>query len=728
LRLARKLALVVSTLVALILLVTRSRVRDADAYNRALDGARHLRELDALLDRAALQAWGGMTLDYDELIDVQREMDLTQRGLEKSPIAQDPLVSSRLTEARAFLGRTEATVETFQSRNSAVRNSIIYFPAAVRAADILADASAFGDSLRAHATELLEDAALYRTGRATEHINQFRAHLATLAAMRWMAPPAVRDAIDLVLNHGRLIADSAPKVDESIHLLISTQNNAYDDLYLAIRSLHDDAIEQANGFRAGLVAFCVVLLAAIGAMFLRLRRNAAALRAALTNLAREKEVVDQKQQELANLNKHLETRVAERTRELAGNKEQYRLLLETTQAIPWEMEPGALRFSYVGPQAAHVLGYPLDEWTKERFVFERLDPLYREGALARLQSCLARNGYHEVELCMVAFDGKSVWLRCFIRTTRDGSPASSPILRGILLDVTAQRQLESELRAAQKLESVGRLAAGIAHEINTPVQFVSDSVHFVSDAFTELAELVASYRALAAAVEQPEREPGQTLRLAQQARATEERVDLDYSLEHIPKALERSLEGLGRIGAIVRSMKEYAHPDRKEKAAIDLNKNIESTLIIARGEFKHVADLQTDYGALPPICCYAGEVNQMILNVVVNAAHAIADAVKGTEARGRITVRTRSEGPDVLVSIEDTGNGIPAHARDKIFEPFFTTKEVGRGTGQGLAIAHSVVEKHGGRISFETEMNVGTTFLIRLPIAEGAKPSPVKTA
>jgi signal transduction histidine kinase len=196
-----------------------------------------------------------------------------------------------------------------------------------------------------------------------------------------------------------------------------------------------------------------------------------------------------------------------------------------------------------------------------------------------------------------------------------------------------------------------------------------------------------------------------------------EMADLPYLAENVPKALDRALEGLGRVATIVRSMKEFAHPDSETMAHADLNHAIENTLTMARNEYRGVAELETDFGELPPIRCHVGELNQAVLNIVVNAAHAIADVVHGTGHKGRIRVRTHRDGDDVVIAISDTGPGIPDDIRGRIFDPFFTTKEVGRGSGQGLAIAHSViVDKHHGRIAVDTELGKGTTFTIRLAI------------
>ena len=191
-------------------------------------------------------------------------------------------------------------------------------------------------------------------------------------------------------------------------------------------------------------------------------------------------------------------------------------------------------------------------------------------------------------------------------------------------------------------------------------------------------------------------------------------------MENLPLAIDSSIDGLGRIATIVRSMKEFAHPDQGEKKLVDLNQAIRSTLVIARNEYKYVAEMETHFEELPLVACYLGEFNQVILNLLVNASHAIGDVVKDSGNLGKLTVRTRLDGDAVEISISDTGPGIPEAARDKIFDPFFTTKEVGKGTGQGLAIAHSViVAKHAGTLRFETEMGKGTTFFIRLPLDAG---------
>jgi signal transduction histidine kinase len=281
---------------------------------------------------------------------------------------------------------------------------------------------------------------------------------------------------------------------------------------------------------------------------------------------------------------------------------------------------------------------------------------------------------------------------------------------GFSRDITERRKLESQLRHAQKLEGIGQLAAGIAHEINTPTQFVTDNLTFLRDSWKSTYELLERYRsAVGAAAVVPE---GVAAALQQ----AEQSCDLGFIAAEVPRAIDQSLDGAQRVARIVRAMKEFSHPDSAEKTATDLNKAIESTVTVARNEWKYVSELVTEFdAALPPVVCYPGDINQVILNLIVNAAHAIKDKIKDGE-KGRITVRTRMLRGCAELSVTDTGSGIPEAIRGRIFDPFFTTKEVGKGTGQGLALAYAVVvKKHGGKIWFETKAGQGTTFFITLP-------------
>lgn len=282
-------------------------------------------------------------------------------------------------------------------------------------------------------------------------------------------------------------------------------------------------------------------------------------------------------------------------------------------------------------------------------------------------------------------------------------------------------RVEAELRLAQKLEAVGQLAAGIAHEINTPIQFVGDSLDFVRDGALSLMQLGMAMRKAAA--------EAQATSVGQLTREIESLVaaaDLAYLEENLPDALNTIQHGIDRVTNIVRAMKELAHPGPRRQAPTDINHALKNALAVTAGHFRYMAEVTTDFAELPPVTCDAGEMNQVFLNLIINAAHAMEERPLAGGQRNRLVLTTRLDGDDAVVSISDTGLGIPARIRERVFDAFFTTKEVGRGTGQGLAIAHSiVVDRHNGRLTFDSEVGVGTTFHVRIPVA-GAQAAAVR--
>ena len=293
---------------------------------------------------------------------------------------------------------------------------------------------------------------------------------------------------------------------------------------------------------------------------------------------------------------------------------------------------------------------------------------------------------------------------------------------GISRDITQRKaaererqQMEVQLRHAQKLESIGSLAAGIAHEINTPIQYIGDNTSFLGGAVPMLLARMDALRQFLLDLQARQALLASGAELLDQIAD----LDLDYLAAEIPMAIRQTLDGVARVAAIVSAMKEFSHPGSEGKILADLNKAIESTLIVSRNEWKYLAKLETDLDpSLPAVPCLLGEFNQVILNLVVNAAHAIEEGLGGRNAGvlGIIKVSTHQVGQEVIISISDTGKGIPENIRGRIFEPFFTTKPVGKGTGQGLAIVHAVVEKHGGRITVESEVGRGTCFHLFLPL------------
>lgn len=282
-------------------------------------------------------------------------------------------------------------------------------------------------------------------------------------------------------------------------------------------------------------------------------------------------------------------------------------------------------------------------------------------------------------------------------TVLNGQPHSVWFFRDIsrLKEEEHERErLEQELRQAHKLESLGTLASGIAHEINTPIQFVGENLHFLEQGF---GELLCAFRQK----DNPSDEAGSP--------------DIDFLAEEVPAAIAQSLEGISHVREIVLSVRDFSHPGVKEKTPNDINKCIESTVTISTNHWKYVAELDTDLSpGLPLVSCVPGEINQVLLNLIVNAAQAIEES--GRKEMGKISISSSLADGHAVIRISDTGCGISSELKDRVFDPFFTTKDIGKGTGQGLSLAHNViVQKHGGKIFFESEKNAGTTFVVMLP-------------
>ncbi|HEY4223295.1 MAG TPA: ATP-binding protein [Myxococcota bacterium] len=285
-----------------------------------------------------------------------------------------------------------------------------------------------------------------------------------------------------------------------------------------------------------------------------------------------------------------------------------------------------------------------------------------------------------------------------------------------MFDVTEQHHREVELQHAQKLSAIGALAAGVAHEINTPVQYVNDNAAFVTRGVARLFDMLRVLLEVAAAASPEARA---------RVDAHRKKIKLEYLTSELPKALDQCADGLTRVAGIVSAMKKFSHTSRGEMAMVQLRESIASTATVARHEWKYAADLDIVIDDdVPPVPALRDELNQVFLNLIVNAAHAIEDKNRGTDRRGRITIRAAvGDDNSVIICVSDDGAGIAPDLKHRVFEPFFTTKPVGKGTGQGLAIAWNViVKKHGGSIELDSELGRGTSFTIRLPLTRAAMP------
>jgi two-component system NtrC family sensor kinase len=338
---------------------------------------------------------------------------------------------------------------------------------------------------------------------------------------------------------------------------------------------------------------------------------------------------------------------------------------------------------------------------------------------ARSTELVAERGHISLEGRHMHRDGMPVEVSVTLSRLNDDAGQIRGFV-GISRDISDRKAREAERHQDSKLESLGRLSAGLAHEINTPIQFVGDNTRFLAEAYQDLIRVVRFYRELL-----DSQDPLSWDERLERMRGAEAAIEFDYLQEEIPSAVAQTLEGIERVSTIVRAMKTFSHPGRKEQVPANLNEALTATITVANHQVKSVADLMVELGDLPPVMCNIADLNQVFLNLIVNAA----DAIEETGRHGAITVITSVEDSDAVIRITDTGGGIPEDVGLKIFDPFFTTKAVGHGTGQGLAHARVVVhEGHGGAITADSTMGLGTTFTVRLPIKGRATAVPEAAA
>lgn len=413
-----------------------------------------------------------------------------------------------------------------------------------------------------------------------------------------------------------------------------------------------------------------------------------------------------------NLRKEIEQR-KEVEAELRESEEKYRIQFDNTldaifvtdveTGIIVGCNPAALRL--LGKERAEVVGHLHKELYPSEQVYKKFLKILKGE----------KGEIFETEVITKSGEQRDVAIKANIYELK-----GKEVMQGIFRDVTETKKaekekafLEAQLAHTQKLESIGYLAAGIAHEINTPAQFVGDNIHFLKEAFSDLLSLVYRYNQLTEICTDKEA----VSKMINDIEATAKEIDFKFLLGEIPKAIDESIDGVNRISNIVRSMKEFSHPPETEKTPSDLNKAIQNTITICRNEWKNVAEMIEDFDPdLPFVPCFLDEFNQVILNLIMNSIYAIKQVEK-EGSKGKITLSTHYKNSWVEIRVSDTGAGIPDAYKEKIFNQFFTTKEVGQGTGQGLAISYSTItKKHEGTIDFESEVGKGTTFIIRLPV------------
>ena len=438
---------------------------------------------------------------------------------------------------------------------------------------------------------------------------------------------------------------------------------------------------------------------------------------------------------------------------LVASEERYRSLVESTNVVGWEFDADRRVMTFIGPQIVALLGHPIDVWRAGGFTSDTVTSDSLATLNAALQGSSARI---EVECCLRAADGRDRWFAAFA-DRREG--AAGTLWQGHLVDIDSRKRSEQELERyrreleqrvvqrtadldakvaelevkreeqrvliekletarnqaiqAEKLASIGQLAAGVAHEINNPIGFVLSNFRSLERYMIDVFDVIAAYEAA-----EPLLPSAPQVALLRQAK---EAAELDFVREDVKQLLRESCDGLDRVKRIVQDLKDFSRVGENEWQTADLVRGLESTLNVVRNEIKYKAEVVKRYGAMPEIECMPSQLNQVFMNLLVNAAHAIA-------GQGTITIGCGTVDDQVWVAVSDTGSGIAPEVLSRIFDPFFTTKPVGQGTGLGLSLSYSIVRQHGGRIEVESEVGIGTTFRVWLPIHQVEHPRQVAVA
>ncbi len=451
------------------------------------------------------------------------------------------------------------------------------------------------------------------------------------------------------------------------------------------------------------------------------------------SLRNEIERHEKTQKQLAESREQLEERVRERTAELVKTNEE--LVREVTyreraERAAWQSHAQLAQLFYSTADGLCVIdgSYTISR-INDRYPFlgDASEDSYLGSACREVfgfsicgtEDCVMKrleNGESRVEIDIVwEYEGEQ---KPFILTAAPvyDSAGNLTAIIETLKDMSERKELERQLVHAQKMESVGQLAAGIAHEINTPMQYLGDNTRFLKDAFDDLTDLCGKFSNL----KEMATKGTVSKEMIDEIDNALEDADLEFIKDEVPQAIDQSLDGIDRVSRIVRSMKEFSHPGVESKTLFNINRGIDTTVTISRNEWKYVAEIETKLDSnLPLVPCLPGDFNQAMLNIIVNASHAIGDKAEktGDKEKGRINITTKRDGDFAEICISDTGGGIPDSIKDRVFDPFFTTKEVGKGTGQGLSFVYSIiVDKHDGSLSFESEEGIGTTFKILLPL------------
>lgn len=720
------------TAVLIVMFFFLSTNRYSTSYNDLKDTLSKTQQASLAVNNAILMIRGGITIDYDQLVKNTKEFEklliyLNDSQSELSVQLNDSTTASYLHvnlqkamvldlhEITDIVEHRIAIAEQFKSNFSILRNSqLIIF----QLLDELREQNPLNDefnkeinTLERYALHVMEFSDAHYRQQLRLELRNFKLKYSNNLS------PLTTDLIFYIINHSETLFSAEAEVLSLVqHEILLTEqfNRELERLFSALNTAYKKESKRALSFFYSLVIVAIFTLI-FGAS--QARRSYQLTRQLSEHNENLELLVEKRTNHLEAATTKLQIEKRERDVllvELERSKTKLKALINNIHGCVYEYCVETGKIHYVSSRAIEIWGIAENELTNIDTLRECINHQDLVVSSTAISEAVENIANFNIEYRIDLQGGKKKWLREIGTPTTNDDGSISVV--GIIVDITSLKKvaaqkakMEEELVQVQKLESIGQLSAGLAHEINTPAQFISDNLIFLQDSVQQILQLVY-------AIENEAKKPDDTL--LERIEVLKNKCEIDYLQEEIPLALKQSSEGISQIATIVRAMKDYSQSGQLFEFA-DINAVLNNLIVLSNAEWKNLISIETDFDeSLPLVECVVGDINQVILNILVNAIHAIEEKYHDADMHnGAILICTTSREDRVYIDIQDNGIGMSESIKSKVFDQFFTTKDVGQGTGQGLSIAYRLIkDKHHGNIELRSEIGQGTTFSVSLPI------------
>ncbi len=720
------------TAVLIVMFFFLSTNRYSASYNDLKDTLSKTQQASLAINNAMLMVRGGITIDYDQLVTSGKEFEQLIVDLNYSQKLSIPQISKTQTASYLHLNLQESMIlnvqditdnvkqrisvaEQFKSNFSILRNSrLIIF----QLLDELRGQEPLNEefnkeinTIERYALHVIEFSDAHYRQQLRSKLRNFKSKYSNSSS------PLIAELIIYIISHSETIFSAEAEVLSLVqHEILLTER--FDDelgrLLAVLNKAYKEESKRALNFFYSLVIVAVFTLM-FGAS--QARRSYQLTRQLSEHNENLESLVKRRTTHLEAATTKLEIEKRERDillNELERSKIKLNALINNIHGCVYEYCVESGKMHYVSNRAKEIWGIEESELDNIQILRDFIDPDDHVKSTAVIIDAINNNINFNIEYRITLHNGTDKWLREIGTPTINEDESISVV--GIIVDITSLKKsaaqkakMEEELVQVQKLESIGQLSAGLAHEINTPAQFISDNLIFLQDSVQQIIELIHN-------IENEIKNTDELL--LNKVGVLKSECEFDYLEEEVPLALKQSSDGISRIATIVRAMKDYSQSGQSFEFS-DINSVLNNLIILSNTEWKNLVSIKTDFDeSLPLVECVVGDINQVVLNILVNALHAVEERYKETDmCNGHIVIRTKARDECVYIDIQDNGIGMSESTSAKVFDQFFTTKEVGQGTGQGLSVAYRLIkDKHRGNIELNSQEGQGTTFSISLPI------------